>query len=171
MANSVWKIQGALAALAAATPAWAQEPVHTGTELVAPAQRLTGMTVFANSTIPVKAVMAGLAIAALAAIVIWALEVARLRKGRVDPTSVNVGFISAVVIAGPLFGLAAAAYSLLIVSIYVANAGAAPTFEALAPALAEGAMTVALGLFAAAIAAVARGSLLAMTGAAQPGPG
>ena len=159
MTNLTWKT-GAIAMIPVATvasSAWAGPSLP-------PASHLTALSVFANATGAVKLVMAGLAVVALASIVVWLMEAARLLKGGAQPAA-NTAFFSTVVIAGPLFGLSAAGYTLLVASLYLAN-GPAPTLGTLAPAIAEAAMTLTLGLFAAAIAATLRGHLQSLLGRA-----
>jgi hypothetical protein len=161
MTKSTWNIRAALAIPAAMTagPTWAQPSVS-------PAAHLTAISVFANATGTVKLVMAGLAVVGVASIVVWLMEVARLRGQRGEPARPNTAFFSTVVIAGPLFGLSAAGYTLLVASLYISN-GPAPTLGTLAPAIAEAAMTLTLGLFAAAIAATLRGHLQTLRGAGR----
>ena len=64
---------------------------------------------FSNAPGAVKLIIAGLAVVALASIIVWLMEAARLRKGA-GPAA-NTAFFSTVVIAGPLFGLSAAGYT------------------------------------------------------------
>jgi hypothetical protein len=159
MTKFTWNIRAPLAipAAMAAGSAWAGPSVT-------PAAHLTVISVFANATGAVKLVMAGLAVVALASIIVWLMEAARLRKQGSEPARPNTAFFSTVVIAGPLFGLSAAGYTLLVASLYITN-GPAPTLGTLAPAIAEAAMTLTLGLFAAAIAATLRGHLQSRRGA------
>ena len=162
MTQSAWKTFNALAISTAMTAGSASA------EQSAFSPHLTALGVFSNATGAVKLVMAGLAVVALASIVVWLMEAARLRKGAARPAKPNTAFFSTVVIAGPLFGLSAAGYTLLVASLYLAN-GPAPTLGTLAPAIAEAAMTLTLGLFAAAIAATFRGHLQTLRGrAAEP---
>ena len=130
--------------------AWAEDAA-TKMQLVPPAQRLSIGGVFANAAVPVKLIMAGLIVAIAASIVVWLLKAARKA-----PAS---GFLSAMVVSGPLFGLAAAAFTLLAMAVGIANVRPSPDLATLAPGLAEAAMTVLLGMLAGAVAAAARGHL------------
>jgi hypothetical protein len=148
MIRSDLKTSGALASLAvlAASAAHAQ-----GATMIPPPQRLSFTGVFANAAAPVKVIMAGLVIAIVVALALWALKLAR----KAPPGE----FLSALPVAGPLFGLAAAAYGLMTLSIGLANVRPSPGLTTLAPGLAEAALTVLLGLLAGAVAATARGHL------------
>ncbi|MFC3079410.1 MotA/TolQ/ExbB proton channel family protein [Phenylobacterium terrae] len=135
------------AALLAASPAAAQQAVQNP---------LTLGGVFADAAIEVQLVMAGLIAATLAAIVVWALELARIRKGRLENTPARQAFLKAVAGAAPLFGLAAGAYTLLMSSLALANLRPTPPLAMIAPGFAEVLLSVFLGLFASAVATTLR---------------
>lgn len=79
-------------ALLAAGPAAAQQVVP---------EPLTLVGVFADAAVEVQLVMAALTAAAIAAVVVWALELARIRKGRLENTPARQAFLKAVAGAGP----------------------------------------------------------------------
>ncbi|HEY9217378.1 MAG TPA: hypothetical protein VIO94_04965, partial [Phenylobacterium sp.] len=83
--------------------------------------RLTLGGVFADAAIEVQMVMYGLLAATLASVVVWGLEYAQVRKGRLEKTPVRRAFLSAVAGSAPMFGLAAAAYTLLRGAIGLSN--------------------------------------------------
>lgn len=137
----------ALAALLAAGPAAAQQ--------IAP-EPLTMAGVVADAAVEVQLVMAGLVAATLAAVVVWALELGRIRRGRLENTAARQAFLKAVAGAGPLFGLAAGAYTLLMSSLALANVEPTPPLAVIAPGFAEVLLSVFLGLFASAVATTLR---------------
>jgi hypothetical protein len=149
MTGTGWKTRVGLAALAAMTAgsAWAQDTRGA---------KLTAARVFGDAALPVKAIMAGLVLAAVASVVIWATQLVR----RTEPDAGAVAFLRALGPAGPLFGLAAAAYTLLACCLGLVNTGHAPDFALLAPGYAEAVMAVMLGLLAGAMATLMRGLLL-----------
>jgi hypothetical protein len=152
MTRSTWKtalLPSALMSMAAG--AACAEDAAVKMQLAPPDQRLSIGGVLANAAIPVKLIMAGLMIAIAASVVLWLLKFARKAPAG--------GFLSAVVVSGPLFGVAAAAFTLLTMAVGVANVRPSPDLATLAPGLAEAALTVLLGMLAGAVAAAARGHL------------
>lgn len=129
--------------------------------IVPTAERLTLMGVFAHAHPVVQLVFAGLLIATVAAVIIWLLQLARLGQRRADGLGGAVAFLSALSAAGPLIGLFGAAYGLLDSFIGVANVRPVPSLSILAPGYAEAALSICLGLLAAAVAAVAHRHLKA----------
>lgn len=134
-------------ALLAAGPAAAQQEVQ---------KPLTLGGVFADAALEVQLVMAGLIAATLAAVLVWALELVRIRKGRLEHTPARLAFLKAVAGAAPLFSLAAGAYTLLMSSLALANVRPTPPLAVIAPGFAEVLLSVFLGLFASAVATTLR---------------
>ena len=95
----------------------------------------------------------------IAAVVAWALQLG----GRRDRTKTE-SVLSAVLTAAPLFGLTAAAYGLMDMSIGIANVRPAPDLTILAPGFAEAGLCILLGLLAASLAAAFRAHLRLASG-------
>ena len=128
-------------------------------------QRLTLLKVLANAKPTVQLVWFGLFLAVLVSVAVWAVLAAPGRRAE-DIARKGLAFLSAVLIAAPLFGFAAAAYDLLDMSIGIANVRPTPDLIVLAPGFAEASLCVLLGLLAAALAATFRAHLRAATAGA-----
>lgn len=125
------------AVLALAAPAAAQ------------AAPLTPAGVFLDADPIVRTVMIGLLVAAAAAV---AVAVRKLRAG--ETLTGGSAFLRALRLAGPLLGLAGAAYVGLMFFIALSNFPT-PTMRVLAPGVAEIVMVVLLGLLTGVVATVA----------------
>lgn len=128
---------------------------------------LTGAGVIAHATPVVTAIMLLLAAASLAAVSLWGLQAAQGERAGAARKARRLAMLSAISTSAPLFGLAAAAYTLLNCSIGLANVSPTPSLAVLAPGFAEALMSVMLGLFAAALAAAGRRMLDVPAGAAK----
>ena len=118
-------------------------------------QRLNLLMVLAHAK-PVVQVFLFLMFALLiAAVAVWIGQLAQGRKN----AERGEGLLSAVLVAAPLFGLTAAAYGLLDMSIGIANVRPAPDLTMLAPGFAEASLCILLGLLAASLAAAFRAHL------------
>jgi biopolymer transport protein ExbB/TolQ len=135
---------------AAAQPA---APPDAPLAVVPPSERLTLAGVFADADPVMKLVMAGLALAAVAAAGVWILHGARREPGR--GVGGALAYLSALGAAGPLIGFFGAAYCLLHSFIGVSNVRPAPSLTVMAPGFAEALMAAMLGLLASAIAVMA----------------
>lgn len=111
--------------------------------------RLNPSTVFFDAAILMKLVMAVLVLAAVAAVVVTLGKAAQGRK-----LSGGSAFVSALRLGGPLLGLMGAAYTVLMMFIGMANAGAEVPMTILAPGFAEAALLFLLGLFAGAVGVI-----------------
>jgi hypothetical protein len=120
-----------------------------GLPAVAAAGPITPAGVFVHATPVVQAVILGLLAAILAALAVTA---AKLSAG--PKLSGGSAFLSGLRLGGPLAGLTAAAWSALSMAIGLANVRPTPPAAAFAPGFAEGAMVIALGMFAGLVAAV-----------------
>src|SRR5438094_6900416 len=115
---------------------------------------LTPLAIFGHATPVVQVSMVILLAAAVLALVILIRAlVSRAASAR------GVDVLAAIVAAAPLLGAFAAAYGLLNMCVGLANAASAPPIKVLAPGFAEAVAAIALGLFAAAVAAIFRGAL------------
>ena len=144
----------AILAVLAATPALGQtvDPPYT---VAPPDQRLGMGGVFADASPVMQLVMGGLALAAVAALLVWIVHLAALARGQAGRGLIGgVAFLSAVGAAGPLVGGFGAAYVLLNGFIGIANIRPEPTLSIMAPGFAEAAASIALGLLAAAIGVI-----------------
>src|SRR5580704_10894864 len=174
MIKSGWLSGAAVASLVSVSARTAFAQVPSAVQIVPPEQRLNFTGVFEHAGVSVKLVMAGLVVAIAASVAIWAFQVLRSGKVRSEPDSAAIGFLAIVVTAGPLFGFAAAGFSLVSTCLGLANVRPTPSLTILAPGLAEAAMSAMLGLFAGAIATAFRGHLQARanggagTGATRP---
>jgi len=128
-----------------AAPALAQDAAYT---VVPPAERLTLGDVFADAAPLNQAIMAGLLVAAVVAVVLWAMRLTR----KVDVTGSSLTYFRALKGAGPLLGLLGASYTLLGGFLGLANTRPTPPMSVLAPGYAEATLEVAIGLFAATVA-------------------
>ena len=99
-------------------------------------------------------------VAMAAAAVVWAVELIRLRRGPSPSLEGGLAFLSALVVTAPLLGATIAAYDVLKVCLGLVNYRPTSDLVMLAPAFAEAAMGVFLGLLTATIAAALRGHLL-----------
>jgi biopolymer transport protein ExbB/TolQ len=91
----------------------------------------------------------------IAAIAAWISQLAQEKRDAMR----SDGVLSSVLVAAPLFGLTAAAYGLLDMSIGIANVRPTPDLTILAPGLAEASLCILLGLLAASLAAAFRAHL------------
>jgi len=139
-----------------ATVAWAGEASGPAPsfQLVPPEQRLHLVRVVEHALPLFQVVMVGMVLATIAAIVLWAVCQLRLLRDRSSPVDGALAFLSGLVVAAPLFGAAIAAYTLLHVSLGIANLRPTPSLIVLAPGFAEGALALFLGLLTAAVASV-----------------
>jgi hypothetical protein len=118
-------------------------------------QRLSLLAILAHAK-PVVLVLMFLMFALLiAAVAVWIGQLAQGRRNAERGESL----LSAVLVAAPLFGLTAAAYDLLDMSIGIANVRPAPDLTILAPGFAEASLCILLGLLAASVAASLRAHL------------
>lgn len=111
--------------------------------------RLNPTTVFFDAAILMKLVMVALFVAAVAAVLVTLAKTVRGRK-----LSGGSAFVSALRLGGPLLGLMGAAYTVLMMFIGMANAGAEVPMTILAPGFAEAALLFLLGLFAGAVGVI-----------------
>ena len=158
----------ALLATLAAGPAFAEAAGDPTLSQVAASDRLTLGAVFANASIPVKLVLWGLVAAVIAAVAVWAVQALRLGQRKSDGVAGGVAYLSAQAAAAPLFGLFGMTYCLLNGFIGIANVRPTPSLTVLAPGLAEAALSLGLGLLAAAIAVVGHHHLKARLHAVEP---
>lgn len=112
--------------------------------------------VFGDAALEVQVVMGGLILSGITAVVVWALALGRTRHGGLNASPTGLTFLKAVSGAAPLFGLAAAAYTLLMSALGLANVRPTPSLAVIAPGLAEALLSVFLGLLAAAVATTLR---------------
>lgn len=148
-----WKslAAGGLAALVAThAAAQAYAPPDARLVPVAPEDRLTVFGIFMDADPVVKLVMAGLLVAAVAALVLWILQL-----GRRTASPRVMAFLSAWSAGAVLVGLFGAAYTLMNSMLGLSNLRPAPTISVVAPGLAEALMSIMLGLLGAAIATLA----------------
>jgi hypothetical protein len=126
-------------------------------QLVPIDQRLNLLKVLADAKPAIQVVVFGLALAVLTSVAVWAVLAAGRRTE--DVVRKGLAFLSAVLVAAPLFGLTAAVYDLLDISIGIANTRPEANLIALAPGFAEVSLCVLLGLLAASLAAAFRAHL------------
>jgi hypothetical protein len=106
--------------------------------------------VFQNAALPVKAIVLGLILSTIAAVVVCGMKLgsgARLSGGS--------AFLSGLRLGGPLAGLVGAAYGGLLISVAVANSAAPAPANVLAQGIAEIMMLVLLGFVSGAVAVIA----------------
>jgi hypothetical protein len=145
----------AASAVMAGTPVFAQAPADPPFTLVPPEQRLQLGDVFAHASPLMQLVMGGLALAAVAAVLVWAVNLFDLTRGQPRRGLLGgVAFLSALGAAGPLLGGFGAAYVLLHGFLGVANVRPTPTLTIMAPGFAEALASIALGLLAAAVGVI-----------------
>jgi prepilin signal peptidase PulO-like enzyme (type II secretory pathway) len=117
-------------------------------------QRLTLLGIVTHAKPVVELFLFLMFVMLIAAVVVWAMQLA----GRRDPAR-GEGVLSTVLVTAPLFGLTAAAYGLMDMSIGIANVRPAPDLTVLAPGFAEAGLCILLGLLAASLAAALRAHL------------
>ncbi|HEV2532646.1 MotA/TolQ/ExbB proton channel family protein [Phenylobacterium sp.] len=117
-------------------------------------QRLTLLGIVTHAKPVVEVFLFLMFVMLIAAVVVWAMQLA----GRRDPER-GEGVLSTVLVTAPLFGLTAAAYGLMDMSIGIANVRPAPDLTVLAPGFAEAGLCILLGLLAASLAAAFRAHL------------
>lgn len=120
------------------------------------ADPLTVAGVFLDASVEVKLALVGLIAAIVASVVVWALELAAIRKGRLEKTPARLAFLGAVSGAAPLLGLATSAYVLLNIALGVSNVRPTPSAAVVAPGVAEALTAVTLALLAAGVATALR---------------
>jgi biopolymer transport protein ExbB/TolQ len=115
---------------------------------MAAAISVTPLVVFADASVPMKAVMLILAVALIAAVVVTVRKVA-------SGPHLNGGstFLSALRLGAPLLGLLGAAFNALMMFIGLSNMGSQP-INVLAPGLAEAAFLLVLGLIVGVVAVI-----------------
>lgn len=118
-------------------------------------QKLTLGGVFMDASPEMKLVMLGLIAALLGAVAVWVLGVMQARRGDAQAAAGAINFLKGVRMAAPLFGFTAASYVFLMGWLGVSNVPVTPGLKVLAPGYAEATFLIFLGLFAAAVAAVA----------------
>jgi biopolymer transport protein ExbB/TolQ len=114
---------------------------------------LTLIDVFAHAKPVVQVFLFLLFMLLIAAVAVWAVQLSGRRGGQGET------ILSSVLVAAPLFGLTAAAYGLLDMSIGIANVQPEPNLTILAPGFAEASLCILLGLLAASLAAAFRAHL------------
>ncbi|MET0271610.1 MAG: MotA/TolQ/ExbB proton channel family protein [Phenylobacterium sp.] len=129
--------------------------------VVPPEDRLTVVRVFFDADIVMKILMAGLAIAAVIAIVVWVVQASRLGRRRSAGFEGATAYLMALSAAGPMIGFFGSAYTLFAGSLGLANVRPVPTISILAPGFAEALLAAMLGLLAASIAVIGRQHLKA----------
>jgi biopolymer transport protein ExbB/TolQ len=125
-------------AAAAQTP---DAPVRVGS--------LTPALVFVNAAPFVKAIMLGLTVAGIAAVVVTVLRLSQGRRGA-------GAYVSGTAQAAPLAGLLGAVYGLLNAALGLSNVRPVPSLTVVAPGLAEALLTFGLGLMVAVVAVICR---------------
>ena len=158
-----WRWIGAGLLTLCAGVAWADETPHTAAAMlhvIPVAQKLTLVRVILHAMPAFRVAMIGLLIAMAAAVVVWAVELIRLRRGPSLSLPGGLSFFSTLVVTAPLLGATIAAYDVLKVCLGLVNYRPTSDLVMLAPAFAEAAMGVFLGLLTATVAAALRGHLL-----------
>jgi hypothetical protein len=122
-------------------------------------QRLTLLGVVTHAKPVVEVFMFLMFVMLIAAVVVWVMQL----TGRRDPER-GESLLSTVLVTAPLFGLTAAAYGLMDMSIGIANVRPAPDLTILAPGFAEAGLCILLGLLAASLAAAFRAHLRIASG-------
>ena len=108
--------------------------------------------VVADASLEMKALIALLLIAAIAAVVLWVLGLRGRTRG--------LGFLAGWRAAGPLLGLAGAGYVLTIGFVALGTLRPAePLFLVMAPGLAEAVLSLTVGVLGGGLAALAYGHL------------
>ena len=129
--------------------------------VVPPEERLTFVRVFFDADIVMQTLMAGLALSAVIAVVVWVVQIARLGKRRSAGFEGAVAYLTALSAAGPMIGFFGSAYATFASFLGVANVRPTPSLTILAPGYAEALLAAMLGLLAAAIAVIGRQHLKA----------
>jgi len=122
---------------------------------------LTLVEVFAHAQPVVKAFLFLMFVLLIADVAVWVGQLSGRRSARGETV------LSSVLVAAPLFGLTAAAYGLLDMSIGIANVSPEPSLTVLAPGFAEASLCILLGLLAASLAAAFRAHLRLSTSRAE----
>ncbi|MDB5419534.1 MAG: hypothetical protein JWP50_2953 [Phenylobacterium sp.] len=117
-------------------------------------QRLNLLAILAHAKPVVQVFLFLLIVLLIASVVVWIGQLAQGKRA-----AVGDDMLSAVLISAPLFGLTAAAYNLLDMSIGIANVRPTPDMTILAPGFAEASLCILLGLLAASLAAAFRAHL------------
>jgi hypothetical protein len=117
-------------------------------------QRLTLLGVVTHAKPVVEVFLFLMFVMLIAAVVVWVMQLA----GRRDSER-GESVLSTVLVTAPLFGLTAAAYGLMDMSIGIANVRPTPDLTVLAPGFAEAGLCILLGLLAASLAAAFRAHL------------
>lgn len=117
-------------------------------------QRLNLFGILAHAKPVVEVFLFLMFVMLIAAVVVWAMQL----SGRRNPQR-GEDVLSMVLVTAPLFGLTAAAYGLMDMSIGIANVRPAPDLTVLAPGFAEAGLCILLGLLAASVAAAFRAHL------------
>jgi len=117
-------------------------------------QRLNLFGVLAHAKPVVEVLLFLMFVMLIAAVVVWAMQLGGRRDARRGED-----VLSMVLVTAPLFGLTAAAYGLMDMSIGIANVRPAPDLTVLAPGFAEAGLCILLGLLAASLAAAFRAHL------------
>ena len=117
-------------------------------------QRLDLLKILTHAKPVVEVFLFVMFVMLIAAVVVWVLQL----TGRRDQQR-GEGVLSTVLVTAPLFGLTAAAYGLMDMSIAIANVRPAPDLTVLAPGFAEAGLCILLGLLAASLAAAFRAHL------------
>lgn len=114
---------------------------------LAEAKGMTPALVFAHAAPPMKVLVLGLLVSTVLALVVTA------RKLTTPSLAGGSAFLSGLRLGGPMVGFLGAAFTGLTVSIGLSNVGQQPV-EVLAPAFAEAAFVVVLGMLAGLVAVV-----------------
>jgi RsiW-degrading membrane proteinase PrsW (M82 family) len=122
-------------------------------------QRLTLFGIVTHAKPVVEVFLFLMFVMLIAAVVVWVMQLA----GRRDSER-GESVLSMVLVTAPLFGLTAAAYGLMDMSIGIANVRPAPDLTVLAPGFAEAGLCILLGLLAASLAAAFRAHLRLASG-------
>lgn len=112
----------------------------------APALSLGG--VFGDAALPIKALMVGLMVSVVVAVIIT------LGKLRTSQLSGGSAFVSGLRLGGPLIGLLGASLNALWSFMAIASRGETPPLPVVAPGLAEAALVLSLGLIAGVVAVI-----------------
>ena len=118
-------------------------------------QRLNLLSVLSHAKPVVLVFMFLMVLMLVAAVAVWISQLAQGRRS----AGIGENVLSSVLVAAPLFGLTAAAYDLLDMSIGIANVRPSPDLVVLAPGFAEASLCILLGLLAASLAAAFRAHL------------
>ena len=139
------------AAVVPVTPSLAR-PAYT---LVPEAERLDLAGVFFDAALVPKLLMLILALAAPAAVAVWALCLPKVGRGDAKGVARSLGTLRVIRSAAVPLGFFAASYVLLHLFMSLANVRPTPGLTVMAPGFAEVMIMVMLGLFTATVAVVA----------------